>query len=541
MSRPNPARLLGLFLVVIAALGGAALAKGGLYIGKHEGDTYHLIEIVERMLAGQMPHRDFMTPIGAMAFAPIVAFARAGMGIGMAILWAQVLVALCLLPAVWWVAQSRLSPLLAALWGLIVMVLVLALTYGEPQASLTISMHYNRWAWAIAFVAITAAILPPVHAKRPVADGVIVGLMMAGLAMIKVTYLVAFTGPVVLGLILTGQRKTLGVAVLTGLVVLAGLTVWLSPDYWRAYIGDLLAVSRSTVRPAPGQSLGEIYGGPAYLGGTIAALMGVILLRQAKVAAGGVVLLTLIPGFVYVTYQNFGNDPQWLLLLGVLLLALRPDQDLPNGWGWPLRTGLTVTGAVALALTAPGFFNMAYSPFRHLSVDTALYSPMLPAQVANADIQTVTARADRVDVRMGRDDPGEPFAAYHDRAKRDDPATFKGETFKTCSTELGTTAFFEAMTQDLEAAGYGDGQKIFTADLLNAVWLFGDFQPLTGGAPWYYGGLPGWDDADFLLAPACPIAPDVQAKIFKALTDAGQTDALTEVRRTPMYVLYAKP
>ena len=135
MSRPNPAVLFGFFVAVIVAMCGAALLKGGLYLGKHEGDTFHLLQIVFRMADGQVPHLDFMTPIGVIAFAPIALFVKLGYGAGISIILSQLLVAIALLPAVWWVAYSRLQGLLPYLFGLFVLVLVTALVHGEAQRS----------------------------------------------------------------------------------------------------------------------------------------------------------------------------------------------------------------------------------------------------------------------------------------------------------------------------------------------------------------------------------------------------------------------
>ena len=73
MSRPNPFVLCVVLIVAIATLGGVAVLKGGFYVAKHEGDTLHLLQIVFRMAEGEWPHLDFMTPIGVLAFWPIVA------------------------------------------------------------------------------------------------------------------------------------------------------------------------------------------------------------------------------------------------------------------------------------------------------------------------------------------------------------------------------------------------------------------------------------------------------------------------------------
>lgn len=540
MQKSNPYALAGVILGVLLVLAGADILKGGLYIGKHEGDAYQFIDIVMRMAQGEVAHRDFMTPIGALAFAPVVLLVKAGLGIGHAVLWAQVIIAAVVAPPLWWIAQRRLGPLAGVLFSVVVMVLILALVHGEAQRSVSISMHYNRWAWAAAYIAVLAAILPPDVPRRagsePQAqgtlDGVIVGAAMLALLMIKVTYFAAFVIPVVLGLVLTGQRRTLLIALLTGLAGMAALSAWLGLNYWTAYIGDLLTVARSDIRPQPGEPFSAILGAPAYIGGSLVAVASVILLRRAGAATGGLVLLTLLPGFFYVTYQNFGNDPQWLPLLAVIVLALRPAQEVTHGAG-----PLTLAAAMALALGAPSFFNLAYSPFRHLAVDTAKYAPLLPDGGRNADLQTLAIRANRVDARVAMDGPGSGLEAYRAAAERDPAPSFEGQTFPICSVQLGLPLFFRAIAQDMEGAGY-TGARIFTADLLSPFWLLGDFRPLAHAAPWYYGGLPGFAGADYLLVPVCPIEQDVQTKILDAVKASGET--LTEVRRTPLYILYAR-
>ncbi len=94
-------------VVLIAAM---TLAKGGLYIDRHEGDTLHLMEIVMRIAQGQWPHLDFVTPLGGISFLPIAGLVAAGFGIGTSILLSQVLVAVAFLPAIWWGAETRFFP-----------------------------------------------------------------------------------------------------------------------------------------------------------------------------------------------------------------------------------------------------------------------------------------------------------------------------------------------------------------------------------------------------------------------------------------------
>ena len=95
-------------------------------------------------------------------------------------------------------------------------------------------------------------------------------------------------------------------------------------------------------------------------------------------------------------------------------------------------------------------------------------------------------------------------------------------------------AWFVAVAEDLEARGFA-GSKIFIADVFSTLWLFGDFEPLKNGAPWYYGGLPGFEDADYLLIPLCPGVLSVRAEVLAAVEDS--SIELRNVLETPAYIL----
>jgi len=532
MRQANRTSVFIVLVATILALGGIAIAKGGFYLGKHEGDTLHMVEIVSRMAAGQLPHIDFMTPIGALAFAPIALFKANGVGIGMSVLWSQVLVALAFLLPTFWIAISRFPRQLAAPFGFVVLAMILALVHGEAESGVSISMHYNRWAWAAAYLAIPAALFVPQYARNSLFDGIIIGLMLSVMAMIKVTYFVAFAPVILIALLLTGQVRALGIAILTGLGVVAILTAWLGIGFWLAYIADLQTVAGSENRSAPGLPLNSILSAPAYLGGSIAAISGVIFLRRAGANIAGLVLLLLIPGFIYVTYQNFGNDPQWLLLMAFILLANRPDQ----GDDRALITGVAL---MAIAFATPSFVNLAYSPIRHFNANVERFTPLISDANETSDIYTLTARAVRVDATVALDGDGQPYAMWQDQSVRDEPVSFKGEIFDNCSIESGITAFFTEIANDLSDAGY-QGAKLFAADLLNSYWIYGEFEPLTGGAPWYYGGLSGLDDAEYWIVPFCPLSSMTRDLILSEISEAGADETLTEVRRTPLYVLFEK-
>lgn len=537
MNRPNPAIYITFLIAVIVILGAVTLAKGGFYIAKHEGDTLHLLQILFRMASGEWPHLDFMTPIGLMAFAPIVLFLNLGVGVGMSILLSQVLLAFILLPAVFWAGMTRLPRRAAYLFGLSVFVLILALVHGETERSVSISMHYNRWAWAVTYVVVVLAVLPPRDFRNDLLDGLIIGLGMAFLALCKVTYFAAFALPVIVGLLANGNARALRTAVLAGLGAAVVVSVFATLDYWFAYVADLREVFSSSTRPQPGMTLRSVVTAPAYLGATAVLIAGIILLRQSGEMVLGLALLLLAPGFVYVTYQNFGNDPQWLLLLAVLLLVPEPRGELRNSLGWPVGQAMGVAAAVAIAFAAPSFLNLAYSPFRHLSLPPDDYQPMLVRNAEHHDLQLREIRANRVDGLVALDVAGSGLEDRVEKAERkEERVSFQGQKLPYCELQMGIIAWFEAIVTDLEEHGYGDGSRVFVADLFMGHWMFGDLERLIGGAPWYYGGLPGIESADYLLVPLCPTSQSVRKQILEAITETGMP--VTELRRAPLYVLY---
>ena len=534
MSRPNPVVLLAVLAAFVAGVSALSLLKGGLYIARHEGDMLHLLEILFRLERGEIPHLDFMTPIGAFAFLPIHAFMASGMGVDQAIHWAQASVAAALLPVVWWTALTRFPGLLAYAFGLVCLVLVTALVHGETVDAVSISMHYNRWAWALAFVAIALAVLRPLGAPRPLVDGAILGLCIAGLVMIKVTYAVALGPAILVALLLRHERRMLLAAAAAGLIVAAGVTAWGGIGYWAAYLGDLATVAASDVRPSPSLDLAGTLVAPAYLGGTLAALLAVVLLRRAGAKEGGLLTFLLLPGFAYVTYQNFGNDPQWLALLGLLLLVLRHEADLA---AVRPAQALGYVATVLFAFAAPSYINLAYSPVRHALADPGEYAPLIPRSERHAGFRTADIRANQIDGLIPLDGPGSGLETYRELADRPEPVEFRGETLPQCEVMLGLPGWLDGIARDLEAAGYAGDTRIFAADIFSSHWMFNGGQPLVKGAPWYYGGLPGWESADYLLVPLCPALPPVRRSLLELVEETGAT--FTEVRRTPLYILYS--
>ncbi|MGC9419408.1 MAG: hypothetical protein ACP5EN_10615 [Rhodovulum sp.] len=530
MKRCDPFTPALLMAAILAGATWAGLAKGGLFPVRHEGDMLHMIQIVLRQAAGEWPHLDFMTPLGVLAYAPIALFVRLGHPLAEAFVLGQALVGALLAPAAWWAGVSRLPRGWAHLFGAGIMLLAVALVPATPDPDISLSMSYNRWAWAILFVVLTLAVFPArwTGPRARLVDGLVVGLALGVLALIKVTYVLAAAPVAALAFFLARDGRSGLAALGAGGAVALAVTFAAGPGLWPAYFGDLLAVSQTEVRAYPSGSLLDVVGGTTARIGSLLYLGTVILLRRAGRDREGLLLLAAAPGLAYVTFQNYGNDPVWLFFLGLAALALRPA----SGEGAASSgQGLTVAGWAALLLVAPIFMAMAESPLRNSAAAASGTVEALPdatgirmAEDRVAHVQTRVSRA----MRAGH--------AWWQPRLLPEAVLVAGQPLENCRLISGLVGWFQSVAKDIDEAGLG-GRPVLVADMLSAYWLYGGPAPLPGGAPWYYGGLPGVQAAEQLLVPQCAARPDVRARVLRELDTAGY--ALTELRRTPDYVLLA--
>lgn len=522
----------GFLLVFTVLYGGLTLVKGGLYIAAHEGDTYHLLDILFRMEMGQRPHADFMTPLGILVFAPVSLFLSFGFSVGTAILLAQIFVALLLLPIVVY-AYRRLPTPLAYVFGAVTLGLTMAITYGGPASNLSVSMHYNRWCWAATFIVLTMALIP---AGRDRTDGALIGILAACLALTKVTFFVCIVPIVGLHLLMTGRREAFMAALIAGLAVAALATFLLGPSYWTGYLSDLLTVSGSEIRPSVGMPFGEVISGAPYLGATILAGLAVALLRVSGRNAEAVTLGLLFIGFLVIVWQNFGNDPKWLMFFAVLMLMWRPTEGEGIFLGLDRRRAMTFMSLAAVALYFPAFVNLALSPVKHAVQAAEMFEPMLPRVPGHQDLYVRINRGNSMTAEVDLDGPGTVWAEYRDKVGRIEDPELAGVTFPACEFIAGSRAWLTEVTDDLVAAGIPDGSQIFNTDILTVFWLFGPYAPLEDGAPWYYGGLSGLDNADYVLVPKCRFVTRVNLITLAELNESGRR--FEPVRDNDLYALF---
>ncbi|QHQ37223.1 hypothetical protein [Algicella marina] len=531
-----------LALVLISAWLLAAailLAPATLKITGHEGDLIHTLDLVFRMATGDAPHRDVMSPLGVLTIWPIALFVEAGFGPGRAIRLAEAMVALVMLPMIWWAAWSRLSGALAYVLGIGLILLVTALVFGGTVPSSSVSMYYNRWAWALAALMIVVLVVPERVARSAAADGLLLGAVVAALVLIKVTYVIALAPCGLVALLHDRRGRVFLWALLSLCVCLALATLAFGGvEFWRGYLLDLLITAQSPLRPQPGETLGNLLGKPAFFPGTILCLLTIIFWRKTGREREGLLLLLLAPGFVYITYQNWGNDPKWLAVLAILLIALPNPEGAKAFWRVPARSFGLGLSVAALAMIAPSLINIGSSSIRHALIEDERFAPVF-GDLSRADIlvRIDVHRAPRTRSTMTGILFAEDRSAEDGEGEDDGPKVtmLNGEVLPDCAVETGLVGVHRQMALQLGAVEEAVGKVVLDADLLDSLWLFGPFERMAGGAPWYYGGTPGFDGADYVLVPLCPLSESGRRVKLEEISELGWE--LEEVLRTDLFIL----
>jgi len=345
---------------------------------------------------------------------------------------------------------------------------------------------------------------------------------------------------VLLALLAQGRLRILGAAVVVGVAIAGVATLLGGVEFWRGYYADLQWVRQSDVRSAPGLPIPELIVGAQYLGGTLLALAGGLFVRQSGRFVQGYSLILLIPAFIFVTYQNFGNAPIWILLLPALYFGLRPDEEKRNGAGWDLRDAIGFVGAAAVALSIPYLTNIFITGFRHVGATGETISIDFGANPALRDVRVSELRAFEVTATQYLADPGNLFDEVRDfmddeqitRVARE-PDTFLGVRLPTCNLSNGLIATTVVLAKELEALS----APVFVTDSVAQHWVFADVPRLKGSAPWNYGSLSGIENAKYIVVPTCVITPRYRTAILKEIEKTPGLN-LSLTHDTPLFRAY---
>lgn len=128
-------------------------------------DVFIFLDGAHRIAWGQVPNRDFHTALGPLVFYIPAAGLQASGDFGAAMPVGTALLILAVMPALVWVLHTRLSPVLAALLGtFLILLLAVPANLGSPIGSLSFAMFYNRVGW-FGLALLLVMYLPP-HPER---------------------------------------------------------------------------------------------------------------------------------------------------------------------------------------------------------------------------------------------------------------------------------------------------------------------------------------------------------------------------------------
>ncbi|MEM9011877.1 MAG: hypothetical protein AAGE18_11660 [Pseudomonadota bacterium] len=509
MAEAKKARLPWRFLLVVLGLIGAfsalLLVPGRLAVTTIEVDTLHVLDGARRLLLGLWPHLDHPTPLGVLSFAPVTLWLALGAPDGMALILGNVTAMLAMIPGLLWLRMTRLGPRGAFVLALWTIVLTGALVHGRIFAVVDFALAYNRWSWAILALLVVALMAPVRGGQRhQTGDGLLFGLGLSALALMKVTYFVALAPVIAIHLVRERQWHAAVVTVGAGLLSMLLVTVLSgSSSIWLAYAADLIQVSTSEIRPRPQLSLTETLMTPRMLSGFLALLFGIILLRRTGQHRAGLLLLLLAPGFVFITYQNWGNEPLWLLPVAVIFIGLKS------------RSGrrLTAFSVFFAALVLPTAANMAWSPIRHIRLDLEGYV----APLAGGEAAALWLTREHVATEPLPEEPTE------DADIPEEPLTFAGETLPPCTVKRREKVHYPGLADLVTSISDAAEMRVLLADHVNPLWLHGAGRPIETSQLWYYGGSAGEELADLAVLPHCPISQRAYDLIVERLDPAQYT------------------
>jgi hypothetical protein len=352
-----------LTFALVALLSGLLVAPHRSYVGLYVNDLMVFYDGAHRILSGQIPNRDFHTPLGLLAYLLPAFGLWLGGSLGAMAPLATALFALMLAGPLFYVSATRLPVPFAALFVPYVAILVIApVNPGGSWLEPTFAMFYNRFCWA-ALSVLFALALPRIRGFGGTAlDAACAGWLAVILFYLKLSYAavgVAF----LLGLLVLPNSRRFAALALIG----ASLALALVEAFWRgtgAYLAD--AVSAAHVAGAVRGGLyqlailivhnlpqGSVYAA-ALVVGFVRRTRPLYLLASLAMAISGLLLLN----------QNAQDSEIPVLLPAALVAVLGPASSAAGAAAQ--RVGLAAMLLFAI-LALPGLTNGAFGLryFRH--------------------------------------------------------------------------------------------------------------------------------------------------------------------------------
>lgn len=230
----------GPILLGAAALFALLLALPGQTVAtKYLSDLFVILDGTYRVAAGQIPNRDFHTPLGPLAYyLPALGYWLSG-ALGRAMPAAMAIVTCGLALPMAYVLASRLRPVIAIPFGIfLLLIVVVPINLGEGITALSFAKYYNRIGWAALGTLLVMYLAPERnYPRQETLDALCAAFLTLLMLYMKLTYGIVAVG--FLLFMLTDRRQRRWSAGAVGITVVAALVI---EAFWRssfAHLADL--------------------------------------------------------------------------------------------------------------------------------------------------------------------------------------------------------------------------------------------------------------------------------------------------------------
>ena len=240
----EPRVIAGGLLVFTAIFLLMLISPGRTYVGQYAHDILIFLDGGHRILHGQVPNRDFHTPLGPLAFLfPALGLSLGG-SLGAMMPFGTAAFMLIYAPLLIYVSSTRLRMGWGLGFGLFMALLVITpLNPGESQDRVSFAMFYNRFGWALLGTLFLMVLPPKSKENHQWLDAIVITTLLLLMFYLKISY--AFFGfCFVVGTLLLGPRRTATLSL--ALTIIGILLVELFWRGTREYISDIEAAAAAS-------------------------------------------------------------------------------------------------------------------------------------------------------------------------------------------------------------------------------------------------------------------------------------------------------
>jgi hypothetical protein len=482
-------------LVCTAVFSALLMVPGKTLVTAYPHDTLLYLDGAYRLAQGQIPHRDFHMPLGALSYVfPYLGLRLSG-SYGAALPTAMAIALVAVAPVAIYVLASRLRWAVAVPIGIYLSLLIAApAVVGEPPSMVTMAMWYNRFCWALLCL-LFFLYVPPRHHVAPQlaglasrwADGLVAGLLVATMIYTKITYgLVALS---FLGLWFALARENRSAALVATGVTLAAVV--LVETIWRLngpYLQDI-RFALASAQALQGGLLQPLKAVFQHVRETAFVLLAALLIvRNSETPFRDLLFVGFCTAAGFVILNQNSADTSVPVIVVVLALAaerlMAPHATEPFA-----RRADAMVFAVALLLVfaAEAFVFRGLVLTRHFAQHRYASSD-LPVPAALAGLTFADFSPTHMRIRPGGTEALEGLL---------EPGLTAGRAFDLLRDrhnvgirKLGTEEYILTLTKAievLESVGY-EGRRVFVFDIINPMSFILNTPPPVGDLFCYHVG-----------------------------------------------------